>query len=137
MRIFANCPAPQHVLMAIWAYREWLVLITKNVSKKKKKRKKRGVNESSHSVLCWYKWRQCFWSHLGVCNSQMEDCLSWCLTVQTQVCTTKKRESKYHQTAHKKEASYSYWCLWTHSYLIKIHVWTQLASMQLRYVKWK
>ena len=66
--------------------------VQKEIKKKKREREKR--NESSHSVLCWYKWRQLFWSHLGVCNSQMEDCLSWCLTVQTQVRKTKMRREQ-------------------------------------------
>lgn len=111
MFVFVKYPVPQHVLMTIWVHRErwrggwergFVLLITQNVSKKKKRKKKERKNESSHSVLCLYKWRQLFWSHLGLFNSQMEDCLSWCLTVQTQVWTTEDEEGANISKRHIK-----------------------------------
>lgn len=49
----------------------------KREEEEEKREREREVSESSHSVLCWYKRRQRFWSHLWVCNSQTEDSLSW------------------------------------------------------------
>lgn len=114
-------PVPQHVLMAIWAYRErgsayHPKCVQKDLFFLKRERK---VDDSSHSGLCWYKWRQLFWSHLRVWNSQTEACVSWCLTVQTQVRTTKMKREQNISKRHIKRESSSSWCLWTHSKLEK------------------
>lgn len=56
---------------------------------------------------------------LRVCNSQTEACVSWCLTVQTQVRTTKMKREQNISKRHIKRESSSSWCLWTHSKLEK------------------
>lgn len=107
MWAFLKCAVPHYVLMAIWVHKErggrgFCICFTQNVSKKKEYKKKEE-NESSHYVLCWYKRRQCFWSHfMRVCNSQIGDILRWCLTVQTAAWTTEMKRGAHIRKPHIK-----------------------------------
>lgn len=89
-----------------------------------------GTNEGSSFEVTWER----------VCNSQTEACVSWCLTVQTQVRTTKMKREQNISKRHIKRESSSSWCLWTHSKLEKQNknpiiitgvAWIQLTNMFL------
>lgn len=125
--LFRRCVLTLRILfhsMFRWPYgctERRALLITPNASKK---------NDSSHSVLCWYKWRQLFWSHRGVRNSQT----SRCLTVQTQGWTNEMKREQHISSRHIKKESSSGWCLWTHlkktgvAWIIFCSYWWQFSD---------
>lgn len=72
--------------------------------KGKKEREKERKKWMTHHILFFVGANEgsSFWSHLGVRNSQMVACLSWCLTVQTQVWTSKMKREQNISKPHIK-----------------------------------